>query len=301
MPTRGEWMEVVYINNSKVLAECKPEPCVMAVGFFDGVHLGHKKIIEKAKEIAQVKKLTFAVMTFFPHPSQVIETDRKVISYLSPLPSKMEIFSQLGVEKLYIVKFDKNFSELSDEDFVNQYLKGLMCKHVVAGFDFTYGFKGKGNMEKLKNVGTGFFDVTTIPKIQYKQEKISSSMIRKLLESGLVSEIPHYLGDYYRVSCLVKSMERGDADNNFIFKAQIDQDYFLPKPGIYKIQIKFNETFYNGLCNITNKTLKPYLFDGVIDGLDRIAEKNNVQLRFIEQLLDQPVAAAYDLFSRTVI
>jgi riboflavin kinase / FMN adenylyltransferase len=285
-----ESVKVIYIDQNTDLSAFKPEPCVMALGFFDGVHVGHRKIIETAKRLAKKKQLTLAVMTFFPHPSQVIPTSKKVNSYLSPLSIKQEIFAKLGVEKLYIVKFDEDFSKLSHREFVDRFLISLCCRHAVAGFDFTYGYKGKGTMEQLEQDGKGIFEVTTVPEVKYQNKKISSSMIRQLLLSGMVHDVPHYLGDYYSVLCTITNSEEEDKEK-MTFHARLEYDYMIPKIGEYVVQIEIGRNYYRGICNISAKTLHTNMLNGTIIGLNKINDKQSIKLAFIRRLSDEETSA----------
>jgi riboflavin kinase / FMN adenylyltransferase len=285
-----ESVKVIYIDKNTDLSTCKPEPCVMALGFFDGVHVGHRKIIEMAKRLAKKKQLTLAVMTFFPHPSQVIPTSKKVNSYLSPLSIKQEIFAKLGVEKLYIIKFDKDFSKLSHREFVDRFLISLCCRHAVAGFDFTYGYKGKGTVEQLEKDGKGIFEVTTIPEVKYQNKKISSSMIRQLLSSGMVHDVPHYLGDYYSVLCAITDSKEEDK-GKMTFHARLEYDYMIPKIGEYVVQIEIGRNYYRGICNISSKTLHTNMLSGTIIGLNKINDKQSIKLAFIKRLSDEETSA----------
>ncbi|MFD2215482.1 FAD synthetase family protein [Metabacillus endolithicus] len=228
-------MEIVNLEylmnpNVKVLME----PCVMALGFFDGVHKGHRKLIETAKAIAKKDNLKFTVMTFFPHPSNIIPSSKKIDRYITPLPIKKQLFKEMGVETLIIVNFNTNFAKLSHQQFVEDYLVGFQCKHVVAGFDFTYGFKGKGNMEQLVIDSDGRFEVTTVQKLECQEEKISSTIIRELLNIGDVHRIPLYLGDCYSIKGIVTHGEKNTGDS---LKINIDKNYLLPLMGLYKVKL----------------------------------------------------------------
>lgn len=154
------------------------------LGFFDGIHLGHQKIIETAKQIAKQKNLKLAVMTFYPHPSSVIKKEG-ITQYLTPLPEKEKQFRELGVDLLYIVEFDIKFAKIPHDVFVNQYLVKLGCKHAVAGFDFTYGCKGKGNMKQLEIDANDRFEVTTVSKFERFGEKVSSTFFARKSHQGV--------------------------------------------------------------------------------------------------------------------
>jgi riboflavin kinase/FMN adenylyltransferase len=219
----------------------------MALGFFDGLHLGHQRIIQTAKEIAIQHGYQFAVMTFYPHPKEVIDKKRGVFRYLSPLAVKKEAFFSMGVEKLYIVQFDLNFSQLSPRDFIKQYIVGLHCQHVVAGFDFTYGYKGEGNMQLLTEEGKiGKFAVTTVSKVELHNRKISSTLIREMLNQGQVDLIPQYQGGFYEV--------RGEviypnSRNTQMIYVLIDQEYMMPRSGVYKVLLEIEGEMFEGICH----------------------------------------------------
>ncbi|WP_134700766.1 riboflavin kinase [Ammoniphilus sp. YIM 78166] len=248
-------MEILHLEHPFLVDYLKAEPCVMALGFFDGVHLGHKQIIQTARDIAKKKNLKFSVMTFYPHPREVINKNANSVDYLSPLPVKNELFANMGVERLYVVKFDINFSLLSSIDFVKQYILGVHCKHVVAGFDFTYGYKGEGNMDKLKEEGRGKFEVTTIAKIEHHNQKISSTIIRQFISSGNVGVVPEYLGDFYEIRGRVMKIPRSyPLDDGVMVKIYVDRDYMLPRSGMYKIQAQIENEYYDGICYQKLKT-----------------------------------------------
>ncbi|MEH7482436.1 FAD synthetase family protein [Neobacillus drentensis] len=138
-------MKTTFLNRISDGVFTKLKPCVMALGFFDGIHLGHRQLIENAKRISLQRGLELAVLTFFPHPKEVL--NQMKFPYLISIERKIEIFEMLGVEQLYVIRFDEKFASLEPEVFVQQYLISLQVKEVVAGFDFTYGSKGLGNMK----------------------------------------------------------------------------------------------------------------------------------------------------------
>jgi len=132
----------------------------MALGFFDGFHLGHCEVIKTAFQKAKEKEVSLAVMSFFPHPKTVLSNGNKQICYLMPPVEKEKMLEKLGVNTFYLVKFEPKFASISPEEFVANYLNNLGVIHAVAGFDFTYGHKGKGNMERLKRDSFYFIWVT---------------------------------------------------------------------------------------------------------------------------------------------
>lgn len=240
-------METFFIEHSSCKREkIAAKPCVLALGFFDGVHLGHQRLIQSAKRISEEKKAPLAVMTFYPHPRQVFDKNNAPFKYLTPLHRKQEVLKSMGVEKLYIVKFDQNFAKLSPEDFVEQYLINIRCLHIVAGFDYTYGYKGYGNMETLLKSGEGRFGVTVVNKISCNQDKISSTLIRDLVHHGEMELIPKYLGCFYRVSGhIARSLLLKNSVQELVIR--VGADYLLPSKGKYQIQLNCHNLIYSGI------------------------------------------------------
>ena len=221
-------METIYLNHENlVLWQKKARPSVMALGFFDGIHKGHLKVIHTALHVAREKNLLLSVMSFFPHPKSVLSNGRKNIDYLMPLSKKEKLLSDLGVDMFYIVEFTKEFSTLSPEQFTAQYLLQLGVTHAVAGFDYTYGSKGAGNMDRLQNDSGGFLEVTKVPKVECQGEKISSTSLREKLAKGNVEVISKLLGRPYEVEC-----EWNGAS------LRVKPYYTLPAPGRYAVTLK---------------------------------------------------------------
>lgn len=240
-------MKTIYIDESFFTNRENHEPCVMVLGFFDGIHLGHRALIDAGKKIAGEKQLKLAVMTFFPHPSNILPVKNKITSYLTPLADKQRLLKNLGVDTLYIVKFTEQFAGHSPDEFIQRYVAGLNCRHVVAGFDFTYGHKGKGNMERIKSDGKGLFDVTTVPKKVFKHEKISSTKIRALLDEGKVDDVHHFLGSHYRTVGIVESQSFDRASGKTLAHI-VFQDYYLPKKGGYIVETITEDTTVDSIC-----------------------------------------------------
>ncbi|WP_082234529.1 FAD synthetase family protein [Halobacillus massiliensis] len=221
----------------------KSETCVMAMGFFDGVHLGHREIIKEARQIAARKKLKLAVMTFFPHPSSVIPKGTKVTHYLTTLETKARIFENLGVDLMYVVEFNKQVAAIPHDQFVNDYLCGLGVKHAIAGFDYKYGHRGKGDMEQLKIDSKGRFEVTTVSKLSKNEQKIGSTLLRGLLTEGKVEQMSEYLGRNYQIyGCM-------DGQGKSVH-IKYNDECFLPCSGTYEVTVYFQGIKAKGMCEV---------------------------------------------------
>src|SRR5699024_4969057 len=132
------------------------------------------------------------------HPKDIIGRGNSKVKYLTPLTKKKHIFSSLNVDILYIVKFDLILSKLLPEEFIKKVVIPLNPKHVVAGFDFTYGYKALGNMNTIKDDGSSKFQVTTVHEVKHENKKISTTFIKKLLDNGEVGLANKFLKDYYK-------------------------------------------------------------------------------------------------------
>ncbi|WP_158738110.1 cytidyltransferase [Alteribacillus sp. YIM 98480] len=257
-------MEVVYLEYPEnYILPSGINSSVLALGFFDGVHVGHKEILNVAKRIATVKKLDFAVMTFHPHPSQVINKNKqsRINHYLTPLSVKKEILQDMGVDKLYIINFNLPFSKLSYKEFMDIFISGVNAKHVVAGFDFKYGYKGLGNMKQLAADGKGKFEVTTVSKVEQHHQKISSTLIRQFLSSGHVHKIRDYLGNDYEIMGNIRDLITVTNNNHQgdLLILSIKDEYLMPVTGMYKIEVDIDHQRYAGVCTIPFKSENGYL------------------------------------------
>lgn len=274
-------METVYIKGPLDIKSIINSPCVISLGFFDGVHLGHRELIETSREIAEKKNLTLSVMTFFPHPSNVLPTKRKINQYLSPLDAKKEMFKALGVEKLFIITFNKDFAKLAPAEFVKNYICALNCKHVVAGFDFTYGHKGQGNMERMKEDGSNQFDLTVVSKKSYKNKKISSTKIRELLNEGAVDEIPYYLGNPYCTIGKVEGETLSMKTHSTILKVTFT-DYMLPRPGSYSVRIETDQGLFDGISTLSEQNAPVHTIH-VLSG-ERLNINSQIKIMWLSEL-----------------
>jgi riboflavin kinase / FMN adenylyltransferase len=226
----------------------------MALGYFDGVHLGHQKVILEAKKQADQKGLRSAVMTFDPHPSVVLGKNEKHVQYITPLAEKINLIEELGINYLFIVHFTAKFANLLPQEFIDQYVIDLNVKHVVAGFDFSYGRMGKGTMEILPFHSREKFTFTIVEKFTSGDEKVSSTRIRQYIKNGRTTELPELLGRFYTTAGIVVHGDKRGRTIGFP-TANVDtmDEYILPPLGVYAVKIKIGEDWYEGVCNVGYK------------------------------------------------
>lgn len=297
-------MEVIHLTEPP--EKNHHEQMVLALGYFDGVHIGHQKVIQTAVDIAREKGMKAGVMTFHPHPSVVLKQMSKRDDYLTPPAEKAALIKELGVDVLYFVKFDKELSGLSPQDFIDEYIIGLNVKHVVAGFDFTYGRMAKGNMETIQDHSRNMFTVTTISKITVNGEKVSTTKIRELVKNGDIAEAGKLLGRPYRTrGMVVHGDKRGGSVLGFpTANVKTHDPYVYPDIGIYIVRMVLEDGTYNGggyigtrptfYENERNPVIEIHLFDFdqniygescTIEWIDRI--RGDMKFDHIDDLIAQ--------------
>ena len=229
---------MIIVDESNLqLVQQRAQSCVIALGFFDGVHMGHQKVIEKAKREAAVRQLPLALMSFKTHPINILSDGQRKVENLTTLCTKKKKLQQLEIDLLYLVDFTKSFANLTPETFVEQYLLKLGVVHAVAGFDYSYGAQGIGKLLDIPSYSNGLISVSEVSCLSYNDEKISSTAIRQRLKQRRVHEIPEFLGHHY----ISKANLRGN-------ELEILEDTMLPETGCYKV--KLNTTVFQYAINV---------------------------------------------------
>lgn len=266
-------------------------PLSMALGYFDGVHKGHQQVIVEAKQQAEQKGLSSAVMTFDPHPSVVLGKNEKHVQYITPLKDKIKVFEEFGIDYLFIVQFTTEFANLLPQEFIDQYVIGLNVKHVVAGFDFTYGRMGKGTMETIPFHSRDQFTFSVIPKLTNQNEKVSSTRIRQLLRDGKTIDLPALLGRFYTTTGIViHGDKRGRTIGFPTANIDVENEYILPPLGVYAVRMEINGNWYRGVCNIGYKPT-----------FNKEAKKTSVEVHlfdFDEDIYGKEVTIEWHLYLR---
>lgn len=232
---------------------CKAQGISLAIGFFDGVHLGHLEVIRQAVACARQQNLIPAVMTFDPHPRAVLgqDTTNEYTTVLTPLEDKLALLSKLGVEAVYIIHFDQAFSEVTAEQFVHSLIAPLGVKTAVVGFDFKFGHRGEGNPDALKSFGVGQIQVHVVAPVFHEGIKVSSSRIRESLAEGDCREVGKLLDRPYEIK---GEVVHGDARGRLLgfptANVLPEQPYVIPRSGVYAIEIEVDKPSIEG--SVTN-------------------------------------------------
>ena len=226
---------------------------VVTIGTFDGVHIGHKKIINRLVNIAKQEGLQAVVLTFFPHPRMVVQSDTK-IKMLNTIDEKNMLLEQQGIDHLVIKKFTKDFSRLSAQEYVRKVLvETLHVKHIIIGYDHHFGRNRTANIHDLKAFGEIYdFKVTEILAQEIDEVTISSTKIRQALNSGDVKTANTFLGYNFMISgTVVKGKGIGKTLNFPTANIRISESYkLIPKHGVYVVKTRILNTTVFGMMNI---------------------------------------------------
>jgi riboflavin kinase/FMN adenylyltransferase len=280
-------------------------PVAITIGTFDGVHIGHRKILERVINHAKDAGLKSAVLTFFPHPRMVLQKDAD-IKLLNTIEEKIAILEQMGLDILIIHPFSKDFSRLSATDYVRDILVNkLHSKKVIIGYDHRFGRNRNANITDLRAFGNTFdFSVEEIPAQEIDDVSVSSTKIRKALEHGDMETANTYLGYTYMLTGNVKKGKGLGRTLHFpTANLNIEESYKLvPKEGVYIVKSRLNNKTVHGMMNIgynptvagKEKSIEVHFFDFKedlygktiqVDLLKRL--RNEQKFSSVEALKDQ--------------
>lgn len=269
------------------------KPTVLTIGTFDGVHIGHKKIIEKLTKSASIENLESVILTFFPHPRMVLQKDSD-LKLLNTIDEKIQLLEQSGLDTLIIHPFDKTFSELSAEEFVKQILiDKLNLKKIVIGYDHRFGKNRTAGIDELIVFGKKYgFEVEQISAQEIDEVSISSTKIRKALDNGEVALANSYLGyNYFFNATVIKGKQLGRTIGFPTANLQVSEEYkLIPKTGVYVVEVLLYNKSFKGMMNIG--------FNPTVSGAHQTVEVNilnfnqdiygkNIQVSLLEKIRDE--------------
>lgn len=230
---------------------------VVTSGTFDGVHVGHQKILNRLQEIAQQHQAETVVITFWPHPRLVLHPEDNTLKLLNTFEEKAELLSQHGVNHLVRIPFTKEFSQMSSAEFITEVLiKKIGTKKLVIGYDHHFGKNREGSFEQLKlNAPQYGFEVEEIPRQDVDNVGVSSTKIRKALVSGDIVAANHLLGSSYQLTGRVVPGDKLGRRLGFP-TANIEMDTtfkLVPADGIYAVKVYYERVEYKGMLYIGNR------------------------------------------------
>lgn len=227
---------------------------VATIGTFDGVHLGHQKIIERLTRVAREIKGESVIVTLWPHPRIIIDGADTYLRLLNTPEEKKCLLEKAGVDHLYIIPFSKELSELSPLDFTKKYLVDqLGIKHLLFGYNNRFGKNRKGNYEVMLTFSEKYdFSLERLPALEINNEIISSSFIRKLLLNGEIKHANTYLGyPYFIQGKVIEGDKMGRTIGFPTANLAINENYkLLPMDGVYAVEVCYGGKAFKGMMNI---------------------------------------------------
>lgn len=262
------------------------EPKTLIIGNFDGVHIGHQALVDYARGIAGETGAKLSVLTFRPHPREVI-LDKK-INLILPYEEKINLLKKLSVDEIDEIKFNKVVSKMSPEAFVEEF---LIARHnptnIIVGKNFRFGFKASGDIKTLEELGSSHYKVHAIDIEEMSEEKVSSTLIKKLLIKGEVSKVNKFLGRNYFLSGEVVQGEKRGRELGFPTTNLSTIWRFLPRSGVYVTYINYNNRKLKGITNIGYRPTfgkKDLLIESHIFDFNEFIYGEQINIEFIERI-----------------
>ena len=280
------------------------QPTVLTIGTFDGVHLGHQKIVERVVTTARQEGLLATVFTFFPHPRMVVQHD-KGLKLIHTLEEKKQLLQQLGVDLLVVQPFNEAFAQLSAEEFVSTILvQHLNVKKVIIGYDHRFGRNRTANIDDMRLFGEKYgFAVEEISVQEVDEVSVSSTKIREALNKGDVTTAEHYLGTPYSLTgTVVHGLKLGRTLGYPTANIQVTEDYkLIPKDGVYAVYSYIDGRKVYGMMSIGKNptierkgaSIEVYFFDFNGDLYDQ-----KLTIEFVQYLREEQKFATIDLLKK---
>ncbi len=279
------------IDGIENLTEKFPYP-VLAIGNFDGVHLGHQAIFRMLVDRAKKKNGTSMVFTFEPHPLRIIAPERAP-QLLTPFKEKVTLIKSSGIDVVICVNFTREFANIKAEDFVREMLlKTIGAKEILIGANYRFGKGRKGSPELLRKLGSKYgFKVSIIDEIKLNDVILSSSKIRTLIAKGKIEEASVFLGRHYSViGIVIEGAKRGKSLLNTPTANIATFNELLPKDGVYAVTVDLDGKIYGGAANIGCKPTfkdKKFSFEVHILDFDNEIRGKTLRVSFIKRIRDE--------------
>ena len=244
----------MQIHKFSEMSKGKLGPLAVAIGNFDGIHLGHRIIIKQCKELTASLKVESAVVTFEPHTALVLGKGAS-LKLLSTYEEKLQLIEQTGIDHLIIMKFDESLIKLTPKEFVKKILVEQLQAHgIVTGYDFHFGESRKGNAALLESLSQLFgYRYIKVNPVEYQGYTPSSSLIRDMLSKGLVGTAQKLLGRKYKISGVIsKGQGIGKQLDARTANIKLKEGLQYPLNGVYLVEVKFlsDDEKHYGIANI---------------------------------------------------
>ena len=281
----NEYSSVSKYNNTR--------SCVITIGTFDGVHIGHKTILDRVVKTAKMEDLDSVLLTFFPHPRMVLQSDID-IKLINTINERTDLMRQTGLDHLIIHPFTHAFSRLTALEFVRDILVNkLHIRKIVIGYDHRFGRNRNADIEDLREFGAAYgFEVEEISAQELDDVAVSSTKIRKALEAGDILTANDYLGYPFMLSgIVVKGNAIGRTMQFPTANLQLEEYYkLIPLVGVYVVQAKINGKDVFGITSIgtnptvggTEKTIETFFLD-----FDEDLYNKKLKIEFLTRIRDE--------------
>jgi len=279
-------------------------PCVLTIGNFDGLHLGHQEILRTV--VAEARRLgaTPAVLTFDPHPVRILAPHRAP-QLITTSRQKLRLIEQTGIELVVTATFDAAFSALTPQEFIHKYLvDGLRTKMLCVGSNFTFGNRQTGNIETLRQWSQEFV-LVEIPAVTNRGVLVSSTNVRRQIQEGRVSRACRMLGRWFEIEGnIVTGAGRGRTVTVPTLNLESDND-LLPKRGVYITRIAVDaERYANSITNIgirptfegTEQTIETFVLHSTVPGGQRAA-----RVQFLKRVRDERKFDSPELLKEQIV
>lgn len=273
---------------------------ILTLGTFDGVHIGHKKILERITQNTENGKYESLVLTFFPHPRMVLQ-EKSEIRLLNTINEKIELLEATGIENLVVHPFNESFSRLTAEEFVHTILVDKFQIHkIIIGHDHRFGRNRTANIDDLIAFGKEYgFEVEQISAEEIQDVSVSSTKIRKALNEGNMALANKYLGyEYFLNGTVVKGKQLGRTIGFPTANIHIEEDYkLIPKIGVYVVKAFVNEETVYGMMNIgfnptvngEKQTIEVHLFN-----FDKDIYEQNIKVSLLHYIREEQKFGSVD-------
>ncbi|MBS4539895.1 bifunctional riboflavin kinase/FAD synthetase [Clostridium sp. D2Q-11] len=266
---------------------------VICLGSFDGLHRGHKTLIENVIKEAKQEGLKSAVFTFSNHPASII-SNREEPKLLINNNHKTEILKKLGVDYLIMIPFSTEFMKMEPEDFVKNILvDNLKVQRIVVGFNYRFGYKGRGDTDLLKKLSEKYgFEVEIVSPIKYNGEIISSTVIRNLISEGNIKKANKYLDRYFSIEGkVIHGKKRGKGMGFPTANIDLNSNYIVPKLGVYKTETIYNSSKYDSVTSVgmnpTFENGEDISIETYLLNFDKNIYDEDIRINFIKHLRNE--------------
>ncbi len=283
-------MKIIEIGLEQKMPEFS-EGLVVALGFFDGIHIAHMDLINEVIAIGERENLKKGIITFHPNPNFVLNKNNED-DFLTPLEVRKKIFSKLDIDYLIIINFTLKIAKLKKKEFIQKLILPLKVKYLVAGFDNRYGSNGEGSIKTIFADSGGKIAPVKICERQFNGTKIGSTLIKSLLDEGKVKKVEILLNRPYSISgYVIHGKGLGKTVGVPTANLGLKYPFKLPTDGVYLVKVNLLEKTHYGICNIGHNPTFNYKHEVSIEvhifDFEQDIYGEHLEIYFIDRIRDE--------------